>query len=46
MILQAAEKCKGWNKKRQGMTLVVPQMPDNKYWALAPEGMEIRVRLH
>jgi hypothetical protein len=23
-ILQLAEKCMGWSKKRQGMTLVVP----------------------
>jgi hypothetical protein len=23
--MQVAEKCKGWSKKRQGTTLVVPQ---------------------
>jgi hypothetical protein len=30
MTLQLAEKCKGWSKKRQGTTLVVPYMQQNE----------------
>lgn len=35
--LQFAEKSKQSSKKCQGTTLVVPQMQQNKRWALAPE---------
>ncbi|MGO9637890.1 MAG: tRNA (guanosine(37)-N1)-methyltransferase TrmD [Terracidiphilus sp.] len=37
-ILQLAEKCKQSSKKRQGTTLVVPQMQHKERGALAPEG--------
>jgi hypothetical protein len=37
--LQLAEKCKGWSKKRQGTTSVVPQVEQKLTRALAPEGI-------
>jgi hypothetical protein len=36
--LQLAEKCKGWGKKRQGTTSVVPKMQQIMRWTLSPEG--------
>jgi ATP-binding cassette subfamily B protein len=37
-VAQAAEKLISESQKRQGTTSVVPQMPPNKSWALAPAG--------